>query len=312
MKTKLYLFSLLAVVGLIVACGKDDPKPKPAPEPEPEKPVDPTPTPTPGPEGPTLKVISFNIRYSGADDGANMWANRKNGCAKMINSLEPDIFGLQECENDQFEFMKSNCRDYTAIGVGRDDGQKAGEYSAIYYNKSRITCTEWGTKWLSATPDTPSQCWSSSHNRILTWSKMKDTKTGVEFCFFNTHFDLDVTAHAECAKLARKLVDEITPEGWPKILVGDLNALEDYEDMACLYEIMDCAQKNATITTNASTFHGYGDLFQKYPQYVNDYCIDHILWSGLKSCYKFEVIKNAYGTNYLSDHYPVMATFEIQ
>ena len=35
------------------------------------------------------------------------------------------------------------------IGVGRDDGISAGEFSAIFYNKNFIEVREWDTFWLS-------------------------------------------------------------------------------------------------------------------------------------------------------------------
>ena len=43
----------------------------------------------------------------------------------------------------------------TYIGVGRDDGKKAGEYSPILYRSAVWKVEAWKTVWLSETPDKP-------------------------------------------------------------------------------------------------------------------------------------------------------------
>ena len=48
------------------------------------------------------------------------------------------------------------------VGVGRDDGKQAGEYSPIYYDASQWVVLDWATKWLSKTPDVPaSKSWDA-------------------------------------------------------------------------------------------------------------------------------------------------------
>jgi hypothetical protein len=44
---------------------------------------------------------------------------------------------------------------YSHVGVGRDDGIAAGEYSPIFYDNKRFERLAWKTIWLSKTPDVP-------------------------------------------------------------------------------------------------------------------------------------------------------------
>lgn len=44
---------------------------------------------------------------------------------------------------------------YAHVGVGRDDGSKAGEYSCIFYDRTKFEEIKWKTIWLSPTPDVP-------------------------------------------------------------------------------------------------------------------------------------------------------------
>ena len=76
------------------------------------------------------------------------------------------------------------------IGVGRNDGIRAGEYAAILYNKERIEPLESGTFWLSDTPGVPgSTSWSNTITRICTWARFSDLQTGKTFFLFNLHLD---------------------------------------------------------------------------------------------------------------------------
>ncbi|MCR5408489.1 MAG: endonuclease, partial [Bacteroidales bacterium] len=44
----------------------------------------------------TLRVMSFNIRLGVVDDGENSWDNRKSAIPAMLDTVRPDIVGMQE------------------------------------------------------------------------------------------------------------------------------------------------------------------------------------------------------------------------
>ena len=43
-----------------------------------------------------IKLISYNLRNSGARDGDNAWMKRRHATPQMIRQEAPDVFGVQE------------------------------------------------------------------------------------------------------------------------------------------------------------------------------------------------------------------------
>ena len=98
--------------------------------------------------------MSFNVRcYSSGDDGANSWDNRQKG-----RSGDDSPTSSRRCSacrrrgSDQKTYMDENCAGYKSVGVGRTDGQNAGEFMAIYYLADAVKLEKWGTFWLSRHP----------------------------------------------------------------------------------------------------------------------------------------------------------------
>ena len=46
---------------------------------------------------------------------------------------------------------------YAYIGIGRDDGKQAGEYSAIFYKKDKFKVLDHGDFWLSTDTSRPNK-----------------------------------------------------------------------------------------------------------------------------------------------------------
>src|SRR4051794_22442687 len=82
-----------------------------------------------------FNVASYNIRNSNKEDSArgNGWGQRCPIIAKLVQFHEFDIFGTQEGKFNQLTDLKDSLPGYTYIGIGRDDGKQAGEFSAIFY-----------------------------------------------------------------------------------------------------------------------------------------------------------------------------------
>ena len=67
-----------------------------------------------------LKIMSFNIRYGTAADGAHSWQFRKELVVDRIRAFDPDVLGIQECRNDfQAAYLKAELSDYDFIGFER-------------------------------------------------------------------------------------------------------------------------------------------------------------------------------------------------
>lgn len=248
---------------------------------------------------PSLKVISFNVRTSVKDDGANSWEFRKPASKAMLDEERPDIFGVQEAQPDQLAYIASECPDYIPFGEGRDGGEE-GEHAAIFYNRNVLELVDGGTWWLSETPDTVSRGWDAKYPRTATWGLMEDLRNGKQFYFVNTHLD---HKGAQARKNGLKLIVEKTrgmnPE-IPLILTGDFNVQPGDECLDALAGKLQDARAVAKVTSEKASSNSYGRSFK---------IIDYIFFAGFRGADKFDVLDKEYaGIPYISDHYPIVAT----
>jgi len=122
-----------------------------------------------------IQVMSFNIRYNSPSDGKNAWPNRKQMVAQTIRFHKVDIIGVQEALYNQILDLQSLLPEYDWRGVGRDDGQKKGEFTPIFYKKDCFHVIQTGNFWLSEDPDRPgSRDWDAACPRLVTWIEFKD------------------------------------------------------------------------------------------------------------------------------------------
>ncbi|MFM9029090.1 MAG: endonuclease/exonuclease/phosphatase family protein [Opitutaceae bacterium] len=182
-----------------------------------------------------LRVMSFNVRYATAPDGENAWEKRMDLFFETITRFAPDLIGFQEVLAVQYDAIATRMPGYAFAGVGRDDGARKGEFSSVGFRRDRFTLVASGTFWLSETPDTPgSKSWDAALPRICTWVRLRETGTGRELVFANTHFDhRGKIARQEAARVLSERLGPVA-RGVPAILTGDFNIDEDNPAYAVL------------------------------------------------------------------------------
>ena len=184
-----------------------------------------------------LNVASFNIRNNTPADYEHNdgWNQRVDILCDMIRFSAFDAFGAQEVKHQQLLDMLERLPEYAYMGVGRDDGATAGEYSPVFYNKEKFKCLGGGTFWLSETPDEISRGWDARLNRICSYAHLKDIKTKQEFWFFNCHLDhIGVIARRESVKVIIDKVNEIAGPKANVIITGDFNVNQFSEPAATI------------------------------------------------------------------------------
>lgn len=248
---------------------------------------------------PMLRVMSFNIRNSGAweQDGDNDWNHRRKAVAFMLLAEHPDALGMQEMLPDQLAYLDSILANkYDRIGVGRDDGMNEGENMCIYYRRDRLELLDWQTKWLSETPDSVSFGWDAACRRTVTIAHFRDRVSSDDFVYMNTHLDhMGKEARRNSVLLLAAWADEYD---CPVLLGGDMNS--DLTDSIFLplqdHDLLS-ARKESIASDTALTYNGYGkDRASR---------IDHFFVKDWKVL-SFRTMKGNYGVPYISDHYPVM------
>ncbi len=248
-----------------------------------------------------IVIMSYNIRNGDSKDGTNSWEYRYPASAMMLDDTKPDVVGLQEALDKQVTYLKTVFdRTYKIVGVGREDGKKAGEMTAILYNYKTVSLLKWGTFWLSETPDTPSTGWDASCPRTATWAIFKDKGSGKKFFFINTHIDRQGTeARKKGVRILADKILELNVESLPVVITGDFNLETGDPALAPLSLTFQNARESSVVTDDHFSYNGWGKIKET---------VDHIWYKGVTST-KFETLTKAYDKRtFISDHFPVKAT----
>lgn len=260
------------------------------------------------------RVMSFNIRYGTAEDGDDVWENRRFLVRLTIRDAAPDLIGLQECLAFQADELDEAFRDFALVGVGRDDGEQGGEMCAIMYRWSRFELLDQGTFWLSETPEQPGRKgWDAACPRIVTWVQLADRFCEPDtFVFASTHLDhLGPQARREGARLIRSGLEEIA-DGLPILLAGDFNAgggpgaSEPWDVLAG-----DGVWRDTWLEAGGEagplgdgTFHGFDGV-------PDTGRIDWILCTGGWEVEAAAIVRTERRGRWPSDHHPVTADFTL-
>ncbi|CEG42860.1 Endonuclease/exonuclease/phosphatase [Plasmopara halstedii] len=262
-----------------------------------------------------LKIMTFNVRFAGANDGLNGWDYRKDHVADIINRYRPAIIGTQEGLKSQLTELEGLlAHPYKRFGVERE---KNGEFVQIFYDTTVVECLDDGNFWLSESPDTPwTKGWDAANVRMVTWGKFRLCITHQEFFVFNTHLDhVGLKSHEEGSKLLHERIEKIAGRT-PLFLLGDFNSYRH----TCLYKYLTSqkegprlneAWSEATIQIGdvSHSFHDWAgiksDTEKDTIRGANH--IDWIFYRPQMTVLTTQVIIEDRNGRYPSDHYPVQA-----
>lgn len=256
-----------------------------------------------------IRIITYNIRYNNPGDGINAWPNRSQQVAALLEFHQADIFGLQEALIGQIQDINKQLPHMKWVGVGRDDGKEAGEFSPLFYNSKKFKALKSGWFWLSQTPEKPGLGWDAACNRVCTWLLLEADKKDQQFMVFNTHFDHQGTkARTESAKLILQKIKELNRDNLPVILTGDFNLTPEQEPISVITkELKDSRSisKDAPYGP-AGTFNGF-----KFDSPLKER-IDYVFVNNRVEVKQYGVLSDSKDQRYPSDHLPVFVNFELR
>ncbi|WP_026755324.1 endonuclease/exonuclease/phosphatase family protein [Sediminibacter sp. Hel_I_10] len=258
--------------------------------------------------GQNISVMTYNIKLDYPKEGKNSWNNRQDFMMNQIKFHAPDIMGVQEALPNQMKDIDRLLPKYSFIGVGRDDGDDEGEYSAIFYNTETSEVLENGTFWLSETPSTVGMGWDAVCNRVCTYGLFKNNVTNQKFWVFNTHFDhVGEVARMESVHLILRKIKELNVENLPVVLTGDFNLEPNTKNIALITEELDDSKAVSDLSFGPEgTWNGFN-----FDQSVTRR-IDYVFVSKSKiSVEKYAVLSDSWDLKYPSDHLPVYVEFKI-
>ena len=248
-------------------------------------------------------VMTFNIRYDNPEDNDNWWEHRKLSILKMFNFYSPEIIGIQEGLNHQVKYIKKNLPDYNYIGVGRDDGKKKGEYTAIFYKKKKLKLISSKTYWLSETPEKVSIGWDASMERIVTFGEFLDLRVQESLFIFNCHFDhRGEISREKSAELLLNFIKNKDIESEKIIVMGDLNCLPDSKPINTLKSKLEDSH-------DISIREPYGPIGTSNGFYLDKVIknrIDYIFTKNIKVIEHRIIDERRENNLFISDHLPVI------
>ena len=269
----------------------------------------PSQTDAPPAEPPPLRVATYNIRYHNPDDGEHAWPNRKDRVVSTVQFNNVHLVGMQEVLKDQIDDLALALDGYEWIGVGRDDGKEAGEFSPIFYQPDRLESLESGTFWLSKNPDIPGSLdWDAAITRIVTWARFRDLSTDSTFYHFNTHFDhRGELAREKSAELIAHRASRMAGTS-PVVVTGDFNFVES----APGYAVLTQSFQDAYYVTE-QPHHGPDGTFSGFETGSTELNrrIDYIFVQNEVRVLQHAILSDHWNGAYSSDHLAVVATVQL-
>ncbi len=249
-------------------------------------------------DGDVITVMSFNVLVSERSD------IRDARVIEMINRYKPDTLGVQEASPNWIETLNTAFSEqYAYVGLGRDGGSK-GEYTAIFYLKDKFNLLDWGTKWLSDTPDEVSKIEESSLNRTVTYAMLQRKSDGKLFVHVNTHLDhTNDKAREKQVKIMIQLLKQF--EDLPVFITGDFNCAAGTSPYNVITNAGYTPSSALAETANkGETYHNYQGL--KGEQYIIDICF---VKPEKNMILTYRVCNEKLNGDYASDHHPIITQF---
>lgn len=248
-----------------------------------------------------LTVMTYNVRFATAPDGENAWPNRRDALKRLILKHDPDVLGVQEALDSQIVEFEALLKGHGRIGVGRDDGKRAGEFSALYTRSSRLSRVLSGTTWISANAAKPGSIGPGAQiPRVFTWGEFEFA--GKRILIVNTHFD---HVSEDARRLGALMIRDFcnARKELPAIVMGDFNCGPDSEPLKAL--------RAGGLTVLKPKKGPWGTYNAFDPNNTGGEQIDHILVRGFTPI-SVEIDRTIENGRVPSDHFPVVARVRLE
>lgn len=249
-------------------------------------------------------LMTFNIRSD------SNWGSRKSAIVDMILDQSPMIVGLQEIKaldagdlisegggTQPWAYLTRNLTGYTGV-------QDSASNQGYFYKTDRVEASNTGTFSIQ----------DSRYTRKALYAVIKDKTSDRYYFFITMHLPLDQTERAAAVALVKSKIEELNTNSYPVIVMGDCNGVrgEDcFTDFEKTYNNARYFALSYVDNTNTNrdlyTYNAWGDSSKSRQK------VDHIWVSKttVRVLYYMTLTQEIkkYGTvDYLSDHYPVIAT----
>lgn len=252
------------------------------------------------------RVMTFNIRRSEADDGANGWDIRAPHVVEWLLEQQPHIIGFQELMPDAAELLAERLPGYEWAGCGR--GETLGdEHCRIAWRSEDFAVIRQETFWLSDTPFLPGSLFAAGKAvwpRVCTMAELYSRSEKRRFRVYNTHlsFECEYSKQAGIDLIMNRISQLYEIDPLPFLLMGDFNSVPDSDVVQRVYRMSPAPLFDFSSPQGLPaeyTYHGYG--------LQNPCKIDYLLGTGDWTLEGKQLGVWNHNGVYLSDHYPICA-----
>ena len=264
-----------------------------------------------------FRVMQFNILQSTSEAAGHEWATvRRQPSVAMIKDKDPDIICLQEARKTQCSNLAEDLPAYGQVLHPKDNiTSNGGQRNAILYKKDKFEVVDWDKYWFSVDetssglrfcPEGVTNSTSQTTQKMTLWVRFREKETRKEFLVFTTHFFANVDVidqRTKCVELSVRHVRQI-PEGIPVLFCGDLNIDYTSADGRNLLKPMFEVMRSAAVSANTHddpytcTYNHWG---------TSTKVLDYIFYRDADALTYSVVNSKSYGTDYVSDHYPLIS-----
>jgi len=257
-----------------------------------------------------VRVMTFNLRWDGFDDGANAWSQRRDVACRVLREYGPDSVGTQEPTIRQIRDIETAL---PALASYRfDNDPRYVRTQQILYRRDRFDRVDAGGFLVAEGTN------EEGTVRYCTWVLLADRTTGRRYYHYNVHLDhRDLRSReASVVRLMRHIAARGSDD--PFVITGDFNTGEQSPPMAFLRGSRTLPDENGAAYANPIPLvDTYRVLFPDAPDSGtaggfrgrrNGAKIDHVLVAaGAATVREAGILHTSEDGRYPSDHFPVTA-----
>ena len=252
-----------------------------------------------------LKIMTFNIRNGGNNDGINSICYRHSVIMRMLEREAPDIIGFQEISSEERRWIrKALGTEYVLVGGGRDANYR-GEGCSVAFRSDILELIRMDTLWLSDTPNVSGSRYEDSGQsifpRLMHVLTLKHKYATEPITVINTHLD-HVGIDARRKELSQIFI-YMSENKLNGILMGDFNMLPSSPEMSGFTEKANDIGWSDVTKEIGGTFHQFGTLT---PATKIDY-----IYTNMPCDNVHRVTDVTADGTFCSDHFPICASIAL-
>lgn len=269
----------------------------------------------------TMRLMQFNVLQATSETAGHEWATvRKQPCFKMMEETAPDIVCCEEARKSQCNDFASKFPSYAQVKHPKDNIESnGGQRNLIMYRSDRFEVLDWNKYWFSV-DESPSgdrfcpagvtNSTSKTTQKLTVCVHFREKTSGCDFYVFCTHFFASVDAESQrekCVELSLAHIKAIGADT-PVFFCGDLNINYSDENGKALLKPMLGYMQSASLgaithdSPTATTYNKFG---------ASTKTLDYIFYRNASAVTYKVVNGTGYGTQYISDHYPIYADIKV-